>query len=148
MKTVNAAVNRFEMRQVFRLGLHLGETHYADRFDGSIMDVLYIGAPDPGPEVREEARRCLSESLGELAEAAAVYALRVVFEPVDRGVDQRGLVGRTAEGAALIESLRAVHPNLWLAWDTAHAALSGDDLETVLREAREAAWQLASEDGN
>ena len=37
--------------------------------------------------------RCLSDSLCELAEAADAYALRVVFEPLDRGVDQRGLIG-------------------------------------------------------
>ncbi len=98
-------------------------------------DVLYIGCLDPGPGVREESRRCLAESLSELAEAAAAYALRVVFEPLDRGVDHRGLIGRTADAAALIEALGAAHPNLRLAWDTAHAALSGDDLETALRRA-------------
>ena len=98
-------------------------------------DVLYIGRLDPGSDVREESRRCLADSLSELAEAAAAYSLRVVFEPLDRGVDQRGLIGRTADAAAMIEALGAAHPNLRLAWDTAHAALSGDDLETALRRA-------------
>ncbi len=207
------------MRQVFRPGLHLGETHHPVRFDGSIItdalarvcdegeydgveladipekamrlrigeiarahklrvavwqaerqqdtgwgmsspdrghrraallelkkgfenaaqsaacDVLYIGSPDPGPEVREEARRCLAGSLSELADAAAAFSLRVVYEPTDRGVNQRGLLGRTADAAAMIETLRAAHPNLCLAWDTAHAALCGDDLDTALRRA-------------
>ena len=92
-------------------------------------DLLYIGRLDPGAKVRAEAKRCLAESLCELADAAAAFSLRVVFEPVDRGVHQRGLIGRTAEAVAMIESLRAVHSNLYLAWDTSHAALAGDDLE-------------------
>lgn len=107
----------------------------ANAAESGADDVLYIARLDPGPEVREEARRCLAESLGELAEAAAAYDLRVVFEPLDRGIHQRGLMGRTADAATMIEALRANHPNLHMAWDTAHAALSGDDLDTALRRA-------------
>jgi sugar phosphate isomerase/epimerase len=103
--------------------------------ESGASDLLYIGRLDPGPDVREEARQCLAESLGEMAGAAAAYAMRVVFEPLDRGVDQPGLIGRTADAAAMIETLQADHPNLRLAWDTSHAALSGDDLDTALRRA-------------
>ena len=212
-------VHRLEMRQVFRPGLHLGETHHPVRFDGRTIaeavarvcdqgeyegveiadlpdpaarlriggtarayklrvavwqaerqkrtgwgmsspdpaprkaavadlkeglgnaaesgaaDVLYIAAGDPGPENRAEARRCLADSLGQLAEAAAAFSLRVVFEPLDRGIHERGLLGRTADAVAMIESVREAHSNVALAWDTSHAALSGDDLDAALRQA-------------
>ena len=35
----------------------------------------------------------------------------------------------------MIGSLREAHANIAMAWDTSHAALSGDDLATALRQA-------------
>ncbi len=96
-------------------------------------DLLYIGDLDPGPELRESTRKHLADALADLAEAAAPYGLRIVFEPVDRGVHERGLIGRTEEAVAMIDALRGAHRNLWMAWDTSHAALSGDDLDSALR---------------
>ncbi len=113
--------------------------HLKEGFENAVQsgacDMLYIGPIVKGDEDCEEVRRCLAESLCELADAASAFSLRVVFEPVDRGVHERGLIGRTADAVAMIEPLRAAHPNLYMAWDTSHAALVGDDLETALRQA-------------
>jgi sugar phosphate isomerase/epimerase len=106
---------------------------FPNAVESGATDLLYIGPLVRETSAGEQAKRRLADSLCELADSAAECSLRVVFEPLDRGIRERGLVGRTADAFALIEPLRTAHPNLCLGWDTSHAALSGDELEAGLR---------------
>lgn len=91
-----------------------------------------LSGKDCGPGLRPKAVGQLERSLGELAGAAEPYGLRIVLEPLDRGAHKNGLIGPTAEAAALVKRVRAVFPNVGLSWDTAHAALCGETPEESL----------------
>lgn len=91
--------------------------------------IAVISGPDPGPALRSEAVERLFSSLCELAEAIKIYhPMRLVLEPLDRDAHKNGLIGPTSEAVELARRLRRFYPDVGLCWDTAHAALSGEDV--------------------
>ena len=88
-----------------------------------------LSGPDPGPALRAEATDQLVRSLLELGEAlACVSSIRLVLEPLDRGAHKNALIGPTSESIALMNRIRPRYPDAGLSWDTAHAALCGEDI--------------------
>lgn len=81
-----------------------------------------------------EALRWLEEGMLHLAGCAAHYPqFRLLIEPLDRDVHKRGTLGTSQESAALIRSMRKVHPESFIVWDSAHFALQEGDLNASLR---------------
>ncbi len=88
-----------------------------------------LSGPDPGPINRAAATEKLCRSLGELAEAIETYpGMRLLLEPLDREAHKNALIGPIEEAAALVMRIRRLHPKFGISWDTAHAALCGEDI--------------------
>lgn len=95
--------------------------------------IALISDPDPGIAYREQAKRNLQLSLGEICTAARAYGdMRVIFEPLDREADKNCLLGPVAETVEMIKPVRQSHSNIDICWDSSHAALCGDDLRESL----------------
>lgn len=87
---------------------------------------------DPGPARREEARKRLFDSFYTVGQRAASLGLRLLLEPLDRAANKRNLLGPTLETLDVIYRLRQEGIPIAFAWDAAHAALNGEDVEQSL----------------
>lgn len=90
---------------------------------------------DPGPGLREEARKRLLESFYTVGRRAASLGISLLLEPLDRVANKRNLLGPTPETLAMIYALRQAGVPVAFAWDAAHAALNGEDVEQSLESA-------------
>jgi dihydroxyacetone kinase-like protein len=77
---------------------------------------------------RADAIRHLGDGLAELSRAASDEGVSIVFEALDRAAHKKGLLGSSAELAGLSRRVAAEAPGFGVCWDTAHAALNGEDL--------------------
>ena len=85
------------------------------------------------PELETDRIRALAfleESMKVLAEAAAQRNLILLIEPLDTAAHKKNALGSTRESVALLEAVGS--PVLRLCFDTAHARLNGEDIESVL----------------
>jgi sugar phosphate isomerase/epimerase len=105
-------------------------------------NVAFISGPDPGFNQREEAAESFYLSLCEVCEEAAIYNMKVLVEPLDREAHKRRFLGPTSEAVTLFARVRESYPNIGLAFDTAHAALNGEDIYEALELAKEQINQL------
>lgn len=85
------------------------------------------------PARRNEARHALTEELTDLAHESKKRGLALVFEGLDVQAHKKGLLGNTEELSQLARDVRAAVPGFGLVWDSAHAALNGDDLVASYR---------------
>jgi sugar phosphate isomerase/epimerase len=90
--------------------------------------VALVGGADPGPSLRDKGYDACCKSLIEIGRAAADHGLSVMMEPLDRFAHKKRLVGPTDETVALFARVRAECPDFGFAFDTAHAALNGEDV--------------------
>lgn len=91
--------------------------------------VATLSGPDSGEAVREDARKCLEEVMYVTSEKVAQYpGMKLLLEPLDRGVHKNNLIGPTDEAVALMEKINKEHDNCRIAWDSAHVALNREDL--------------------
>ncbi len=95
-------------------------------------NVAFIPGPDPGIERRKEGFEAFYESLCAICEEAASYNLTILVEPLDRDAHKKRLVGPTEEAVALLSRVRQQYLNAGIAFDTAHAALNGEDIEQAI----------------
>lgn len=95
-------------------------------------NIALISGSAPSPQYYGEASKCLTDSLCSIALHCREYGVNLIVEPVDREQHKRQLLGPFDEAVELIASLRQVYPNCSLCWDTAHAALMGEDLEASI----------------
>jgi hydroxypyruvate isomerase len=91
-------------------------------------NVAFVTGQDPGVNRRTEAIEGLYESLCEICEAASTYNMNVLVEPLDREAHKKRIIGPTNEAVNLLTMVREKYNNIGLAFDTAHAALNGEDI--------------------
>lgn len=97
--------------------------------DAGSSRIGVLSGPDCGPKLRHRAMENLYASLCELCASLARYGhCSLTLEALDRGVHKNGLIGPTQEAAKLVRKVRERHPNMFVNWDSAHAALNGEVL--------------------
>lgn len=90
-----------------------------------------IGIPSgdyPGDAHKEEAKKCLAESVHEIANKAKSLSCNLTIEPLDRYAHKKQLIGPMGEAAHWVGVLRESCDNFFIHWDSAHEALGGIDL--------------------
>ncbi|WP_376743282.1 sugar phosphate isomerase/epimerase family protein [Ensifer canadensis] len=105
---------------------------------GAAMLLLCTG-PDTGPERRADAIR----HFGETVEALCEHARRlrperpmwITVEHFDRELDQKRLLGPTAETAALLADIRKRHGNVGMTLDLSHLVQLGEDIDDAVAAA-------------
>ncbi|WP_223634635.1 sugar phosphate isomerase/epimerase family protein [Planococcus sp. 4-30] len=104
--------------------------------------IALITGPDPGEGQREKAAESLVQSLKEICTEARACGLEVIVEPLDRHVHKKMFLGPSAETASILSEVKESHPNIGFAFDTAHAALNGEQMEEALEIASSLISQL------
>jgi hydroxypyruvate isomerase len=94
--------------------------------------IALVGGPDPGPAYRERGYESCFTSLLAISKTAADLGMSVMFEPLDRFAHKKRLIGPTNEAIALFARVRQEYPDFGFAFDTAHAALNGEDVVASL----------------
>ncbi|MFD1067028.1 sugar phosphate isomerase/epimerase family protein [Oceanobacillus locisalsi] len=105
-------------------------------------NIAFVTGKDPGDNLREEAMEGLYESICEICEEAAAYHMNVLVEPLDRDAHKKRIIGPTNEAVGLINRVEKQFKNIGLAFDTAHAALNGEDIHEALEEAKHETHQI------
>ncbi len=107
------------------------------------VNIGFVTGRDPGADQRKKAAECLVESLCEICEAAsAVGNINILLEPLDREVHKKGLIGPIDEAVEVIAKVKKSYGNIGISWDTAHAALCGEELEKSLEKSMEHLIQI------
>ncbi|MFZ4695372.1 MAG: TIM barrel protein [Verrucomicrobiia bacterium] len=105
--------------------------------------VAIVSGRDVGVARRGQALESLKRSVFELAEAARPYGLgRFEMETMDREVHKKHVLGPTAEALAFIHEVRQEVPGFYLAFDTAHIRLLGEDPAESLAQAAGVTGQI------
>ncbi|WP_194165711.1 sugar phosphate isomerase/epimerase [Oceanobacillus sp. CFH 90083] len=105
-------------------------------------NIAFVTGEDPGAVRRKDAIEGLYESICELCEEAAIYNMNVLVEPLDRDTHKKRIVGPTNEAVELINRVEKQFENIGLAFDTAHAALNGEDIHEALETAKHETHQI------
>lgn len=94
-----------------------------------VTNLAVISGPDPGLKLRKFATESLYDSLCELTDSVSEYnSMRVIIEPLDRGVHKNMLIGPTNEAISLVNKVRKLYPEIGISWDSAHVALCGENI--------------------
>ncbi len=97
--------------------------------DSGADRVAFISCKDPGPDLRQEAARGLTEVMCTVADKAMKCGgLTLLLEPLDRGAHKDNFIGPTPEAVAILEQVHRSCSNVLLSWDSAHVALNQEDL--------------------
>lgn len=107
-----------------------------------VSNIALVTGPDPGPQHRAAAIEGLSDSLSSICQEASAYRMNVLIEPLDRFAHKKRLIGPTQEAVDLIAAVQRSHPNIGLAFDTAHAALNGENLFEAMSLSRDHIRQI------
>ncbi|ULT56540.1 sugar phosphate isomerase/epimerase [Neobacillus drentensis] len=99
-------------------------------------NIAFVPGADPGAERRVEAVEGFYESLCEICEEASRYQMNVLVEHLDRYAHKKRLIGPMDETVQLLSRVKADYQNIGLAFDTAHAALNGEDILDALELAK------------
>ncbi len=101
--------------------------------DAGAAAVALISGDDPGEDRRAGAKSALADTLAAVCDCLKDYpSVALLLEPLDRTAHKRQLIGPTQEAVAFLEALRPAWPAVGLSWDSAHAALNGENLEASL----------------
>ena len=95
-------------------------------------NIAIVTGDDPGPEKWADGIEALYESLCEIAETAKVYKINLLLEPLDRFAHKKRIIGTTDETVELLTRVQKTSNNVGIAFDTAHAALNGEDIFEAL----------------
>lgn len=101
-----------------------------------VSNIAFVTGADPGGARRMDAIEGLYESICELCEEAATYNMDVLVEPLDREAHKKRIIGPTKDAVELIRRVKKQFSNIGLAFDTAHAALNGEDINEALEKAK------------
>lgn len=134
VSALDSALRRETVRQI-------KDSLYAAAESGA-SNIALVTGPDPGADRRAEALDGLYESLCDIGGEAATYGMQLLIEPLDRFAHKKRLIGPTAETLQLIERVSGETPNIGLAFDTAHAALNGENVFEALELAKERVRQI------
>lgn len=84
-----------------------------------------------------EAIAHLRESLFLICRAMKPLSIGLLIEPLDRYVHKKQLIGSTRDAVQVVQSLRDMHFDVGIAWDSAHTALNTEDLYESLSTAED-----------
>lgn len=105
---------------------------------GAAMLLLCTG-PDTAAERRAEAIRHFGETVEALCEHARNLRperpMWITVEHFDRDLDQKRLLGPTAETAALVADIRRRHANVGITLDLSHLVQLGEDIDEAVATA-------------
>lgn len=124
---VSSLNSKLRLQSVKQIKEHL----YAAAECGA-SSIAFVPGPDPAVHLRTEAMEGFYESLCDICEEAARYQMNVLIEPLDREAHKKRLVGPTSDAVQLLSKVKESYDNIGLAFDTAHAALNGEDLTEAL----------------
>ncbi|MFC0273384.1 sugar phosphate isomerase/epimerase family protein [Metabacillus herbersteinensis] len=99
-------------------------------------NIAFISGPDPGVQLRKDAAESFYQTLSEICEEATQYNMKVLVEPLDREAHKKRFLGPTSEAVSLFARVRESYPNVGFAFDTAHAALNGENIYEALELAK------------
>lgn len=115
--------------------MRLAET--ANGYSAAMM--LLCTGQDTGPERRAEAVRYFGETVEALCEQARRLRperpMWITVEHFDRNLDQKRLLGPTAETAALLADIRTRHANVGMTLDLSHLVQLGEDIDEAVAAA-------------
>ncbi len=110
--------------------------------EAGVSNVSFVPGPDPGVNLRDQAIEGFYESICEICEEALTYNMTVTIEALDREVHKKRVLGPTVEAVKLINRVREKYQNFGFAFDTAHAALNGEDVFKSLALSKDVIRQL------
>src|SRR5699024_8097027 len=105
-------------------------------------NIAFVTGDDPGADRWADGIEGLYESLCEMAEAAKKYDMNLLIEPLDRFAHKKRIIGTTDETVALLSRVQEKHANVGIAFDTAHAALNGEDIFEALEKGKSLIHQI------
>ena len=105
-------------------------------------NIAFVTGDDPGADRWADGIEGLYESLCEIAEAAKEYDMNLLIEPLDRFAHKKRIIGTTDETVALLSRVQKKHDNIGIAFDTAHAALNGEDIFEALEKGKSLIHQI------
>ncbi|MBR1779931.1 MAG: sugar phosphate isomerase/epimerase [Oscillospiraceae bacterium] len=118
---VDAALRRRTIAKMKEL-VEIAAASGADR-------IAFISCKDPGPALRGEAAKGLTEVMCTVADAAQTAGgLTLLLEPLDRGAHKDNFIGPTDEAVEILKTVHQTNPNVLLSWDSAHVALNREDV--------------------
>ncbi|MFD1065006.1 sugar phosphate isomerase/epimerase family protein [Oceanobacillus locisalsi] len=98
-------------------------------------NIALISGPFHGEEKLTESMSGFIDSLITICKEAAKNDLKVLVEPLDRSAHKKKFMGPTTELVEIIKKVRNEQPNIAIAFDTAHAALNSENIESALSSA-------------
>lgn len=104
--------------------------------------IALVTGDNPGANRWEDGIEGLYESLCEIAEAAKVYDMDLLIEPLDRFAHKKRIIGTTDETVAILSRVQEKHDNVGIAFDTAHAGLNGEDIFEALEKGKSFIHQI------
>lgn len=105
--------------------------------------VAIISGKDTGDMYRYQASVSLKRSVFELANEGRKYGLaRFEMETMDRQAHKKHVLGPTTEALAFINAVRKEVPEFYLAFDTSHIRLLGEDPLASLEQAAAVIGQI------
>lgn len=104
--------------------------------------VAIISCQDPGPALRAEAAKGLTETMCTVAQYAAARNITLMLEPLDRGAHKNNFIGPTDEAVAILKQVHETCSNVLISWDSAHVALNGEDVVASLEQSFDYVGQI------
>lgn len=105
-------------------------------------DIALVTGDNPGENLWNDSVEALYESLCEIAEAAKKYDMNLLIEPLDRFAHKKRVIGTTDETLQLLSKVQSHSNNIGIAFDTAHAALNGEDVLEAMEKAQNLIHQI------
>lgn len=105
-------------------------------------NIALVTGDSPGQERWSEGIEGLYESLCEIAESAKEYNMNLLIEPLDRFAHKKRIIGTTDETVELLSRVQKNYDNIGIAFDTAHAALNGEDILEALEKGKDLIHQI------
>jgi len=105
-------------------------------------NIAFVPGADPGADRRIEAAEGFYESLCEICEEASRYHMNVLVEHLDRYAHKKRLIGPMDETVQLLSRVKEKYQNIGLAFDTAHAALNGEEILDAMELAKSQIHQI------
>ncbi|WP_040203671.1 sugar phosphate isomerase/epimerase family protein [Neobacillus jeddahensis] len=105
-------------------------------------NIAFVPGQDPGEDRRQEAIEGFYESLCEICAEATTYQMNVLVEHLDRYAHKKRLIGPIKETVPLLSDVAETYQNIGLAFDTAHAALNGEDVCQAMEMAKAQIHQI------
>lgn len=110
--------------------------------EAGASNIALITGQDPGEELRIKAGENLVKSLSSICAEAEPYGIEVLVEPLDRHAHKKMFLGPTEDTCKILSTVKNNHPNIGFAFDTAHAALNEEEIETAIELAGPLMGQL------